>query len=52
MNEVYAELTKVVWSDREVASKLTVGIVVGVSIISLIFLGFDVAFQKLLELIY
>jgi preprotein translocase subunit SecE len=52
MNEVYTELTKVVWSDREVAMKLTVGIVVGVSIISLIFLGFDVAFQKLLELIY
>lgn len=52
MNEVYTELTKVVWSDREVAMKLTVGIVVGVSIISLIFLGFDVGFQKILELIY
>lgn len=52
MNEVYTELTKVVWSDRETALKLTFGIVVAVSILSLIFLGFDVGFQKILEMIY
>lgn len=52
MNEVYTELTKVVWSDREVALKLTFGIVIAVSILSMIFLGFDVGFQKILEMIY
>ena len=52
LNEVYSELTKVVWSDREVAFKLTIGIIIALSILSMIFLGFDVGFRKFLDLIY
>ncbi|MGB0452302.1 MAG: preprotein translocase subunit SecE [Bacteriovoracaceae bacterium] len=52
LNEVYNELTKVVWSEKDTAFKLTIGIVIAVAILSLIFVGFDVMFQKGLELIY
>ena len=52
LNEVYGELVKVVWPDRETVVKLTVGVVIGVSIISSIFVFTDFLFQKLLDLIY
>ena len=52
MNEVYAELVKVVWPDKDTVIKVTIGIIIGVSIISSIFVGVDFGFQKILELIY
>ena len=52
LNEVYGELAKVVWPDRETIVKMTIGVVIGVSIISSIFVFTDFLFQKLLDLIY
>lgn len=52
LNEVYEELVKVVWPDRETVVKMTIGVVIGVSIISSIFVFTDFLFQKLLDLIY
>lgn len=52
LEEVYGELTKVVWSDKDTALKLTVGIVISVSILSLIFVLIDYLSQQSLELIY
>ncbi len=52
LREVYSELLKVVWPDRDTVLKVTVSIIIGVSIISGIFVGIDFIFQKGLELIY
>ena len=52
LNEVYAELVKVVWPERDVVIKMTIGVVVGVTIISSIFVLTDFVFQKLLDLLY
>ncbi|WP_127716692.1 preprotein translocase subunit SecE [Halobacteriovorax sp. HLS] len=52
MEEVYAELVKVVWPDKDSVLKMTVGLVVAVSIISGIFVLIDFTFRKVLELIY
>ena len=52
LQEVYAELLKVVWPDKDTVLKVTAGIIIGVSIISGIFVGIDFVFQKALALIY
>ena len=52
LHEVYEELVKVVWPDRDTVVKLTIGVVVSVSIISSIFVLTDFLFQKLLDLLY
>lgn len=52
LEEVYSELTKVVWSDKDTAMKLTVGIVISLTIISLIFVLIDYLSQQTLNLIY
>ena len=52
LEEVYGELTKVVWSDKDTALKLTIGIVISLTILSLIFVLVDYIFQQSLELIY
>ena len=52
LNEVYEELAKVVWPDRDTVVKMTIGVVIGVTIISSIFVLTDFLFQKLLDLIY
>ena len=52
LRECYLELVKVIWPDRESVIKTTIVILIGVTIISLIFLGMDVIFRKLLELVY
>lgn len=52
MNEVYAELVKVVWPEKDNVVKSTIGIVIGVSIISGLFVAVDFLFRKLLELAY
>lgn len=52
MQEVFDELVKVVWPDRDSVIKVTIGIIIGVSIVSSILVGIDFSFQKILELIY
>jgi preprotein translocase subunit SecE len=52
MSEVYAELVKVIWPDRETVVKHTIGIIIGLVIISSIFVGVDSGFRWLLSLIY
>jgi preprotein translocase subunit SecE len=52
LNEVYGELVKVVWPERDVVVKMTIGVVVGVTIISSIFVLTDFIFQKILDLLY
>lgn len=52
LQECYGELLKVVWPDRESVVKATIVILIGVTVISLVFLGVDVIFRKLLELVY
>ena len=52
LQEVYGELTKVIWPDKDSTLKLTVAIVIGVSIAA-VFLGIiDFGIQELLELFY
>ena len=52
LTEVYDELVKVVWPEKDLVLKLTVGIVISVSIISSMFVLTDFLFQKILEQIY
>jgi preprotein translocase subunit SecE len=52
MDEVYNELQKVIWPEKNTVLKLTIGIMIAVSIVSGIFVLLDFTFQKLLELIY
>ena len=50
--EVYGELTKVIWPNKDSTLKLTVSIVIGVAI-SAVFLGLaDLGIKELLELLY
>ena len=52
LQEVYQELLKVVWPDKDTVLKVTVGIIIGVTIVSGIFVGVDFVFQQALGLIY
>ncbi len=52
MDEVYNELQKVIWPEKNTVLKLTIGIMIAVSIVSGIFVLLDFTFQKLLELTY
>lgn len=52
LNEVYAELVKVVWPDKDTILKVTMGLVVGLSIVSGFFVIVDYASRSLLELLY
>lgn len=52
MQEVFDELVKVVWPKRDAVVKVTIGIMIGVSIVSSILVGIDFSFRKLLSLIY
>ena len=52
MQEVYEELTKVVWPTRDTVVRITMIVIVGVSILSSIFVGVDYIFRQLLEQIY
>ena len=52
MEEVYAELQKVIWPEKNTVLKLTIGIIIAVSIVSGLFVFLDFIFQKLLELTY
>ena len=52
MQEVYEELTKVVWPDRETVVRITIIVIISVTILSSIFVGVDYIFRQLLEQIY
>lgn len=52
LNEVYGELVKVIWPDGDSVTKLTIGIVIGLSIVSTILVSIDFIVRKILELIY
>ena len=52
LNEVFAELVKVVWPDKDTILKVTMGLVVGLSIVSGFFVIVDYASRTLLELLY
>ena len=52
MEEVYSELQKVIWPEKNTVLKLTIGIIIAVSIVSGVFVFLDFIFQKLLELTY
>lgn len=52
LNEVYGELVKAVWPQKDAIVKITIGLVVSLSIVSLIFVAIDLMFRKILEFIY
>lgn len=52
LDQVYSELVKVIWPDSESVVKSTIGILIGLSILSVIFVGVDYVFRWLLNLIY
>jgi preprotein translocase subunit SecE len=52
MQDVYGELTKVIWPNKDDVVKVTIGIVIALIIASSIFLLVDWTFRKILELIY
>lgn len=51
-SEVYGELIKVVWPEKDGVSRLTVGILIGVAIVSGILVLVDYLFRLLLSFIY
>jgi len=52
LNDVYGELIKVIWPDKDSVVKATIGIIIGVSIVSGIFVLVDYLVQRVLNLIY
>lgn len=52
LNEVYSELVKVIWPDSESVVKSTIGILIGLTILSCIFVSVDYLFREGLNLIY
>jgi len=52
LKEVYAELVKVVWPDKDSVVKVTIGIVIATAIVSGFFVLVDFIFRQLLNLLY
>lgn len=52
LDEVYSELLKVVWPEKDKTTKATVGIAIALVIVAGIFTVVDIVFKKLLHLIY
>lgn len=52
LNEVYGELVKVAWPDKDAITKSTIGIIIGVAILAGLFVLVDFIVQKLLALVY
>lgn len=52
MQEVYDELVKVVWPTKDVVIKVTIAIIIGVSVLSMVFVSMDYLFNLLLDLVY
>ncbi len=52
LSEVYAELLKVAWPEKDIVLKLTIGILVALVIVSAFLVGADYLFRFLLEFVY
>ncbi len=52
LSEVYGELVKVIWPKKDDVLKVTVGIVIGITITSCLFVLVDYIFRQILGLIY
>lgn len=52
LDEVFTELTKVVWANRDDTFKLTIGIIIGVFLTSVVLGVVDFVVNKLLGLLY
>lgn len=52
LNDVYSELVKVSWPDKDAILKSTIGIIIGVAILAGLFVLVDFIVQKLLSLVY
>jgi preprotein translocase subunit SecE len=52
LNEVYSELVKVVWPEKNLVLKVTIGIIIGLAFVSLILLGVDYACRTILGFLY
>ncbi len=52
LDEVYSELLKVIWPEKDKTTKATVGIAIALVIVAGIFTVVDIVFKKLLHLIY
>jgi len=52
LNDVYGELVKVAWPDKDAILKSTIGIIIGVAILAGLFVLVDFIVQKLLALVY
>jgi preprotein translocase subunit SecE len=52
LKEVYAELVKVIWPDRDSVIKVTIGVIIALAIVSGIFVLVDYLAQKGLALVY
>ena len=52
LQEVYDELVKVVWPDKDSVVKVTIGIIIGLAIVSVLFVGVDWMFREILQLLY
>jgi preprotein translocase subunit SecE len=52
LDEVYSELLKVIWPDKDSVVKMTIGIIIGISIVSSLLVLVDYIFKSLLGLLY
>jgi len=52
LNDVFGELLKVIWPEKDTVVKATIGIIIGVSIFSGLFVLVDFLFQRILNFIY
>lgn len=52
LNDVYGELVKATWADKDSVVKLTIGIIITVAICSGLLVAVDLGIQKLLGLLY
>jgi len=52
LDEVYSELVKVVWPEKDSVLKVTIGIIIGLAFVSLILLGVDYACRTILGFLY
>lgn len=52
LEEVYAELVKVVWPTKDTIVKMTIGIAIALVVVAAIFMSVDFIFKKILEFVY
>lgn len=52
LKEVYGEMTKVIWPDKDTILKITIGLVISLSIVSGFFVLVDYIFREVLNLLY